>query len=174
MRYFIPLILAFAFSSNSNATQIAALSLEELSKNADAALVLSEKSRTSLVNEKGRWVTDVEFTIEERAFGDVSGGEITVRFLGGKIGDFIAKVPGSGLEVIKPATKYFIFLRKNGERFFPLSLAQGVFSIARNSQSEEIIEPTIKIKLNKEEELPAALLLNNFIDWVKATRLEKE
>ncbi len=123
------LLSVLAPAAVSRATIIEAMSLDELATHADAiALVTCVDARASR-DDYGRIVTDYDLTVEETIKGDVGpGGRLTMRRLGGEIGDLGMRIEGEPHLV--QGQRYLVFLRSTDRAVMrPVGMSQGVMPV---------------------------------------------
>jgi hypothetical protein len=90
--------------------------------------------RGVVANRQGVWntahtriYTDSQVRVIEVLAGDVSTPEITVRQIGGTVGDVSMTV--AGVAPIQTGEEVLLFLRTDGERYYLVGMAQGKFAV---------------------------------------------
>jgi len=135
----LALALVVAIDSPAEATVTEALSLRELVASAShVALVTCEGERTSW-DDRRRIVTDFSLRVEEVMKGSAAvGGTLTMRRLGGVIGDLGMRIEGE--PALTHGTRYLVFLRSFGGVLRPVGMSQGVLRV-RAHAGAWIVEP---------------------------------
>lgn len=133
-------IVSLAFTS-ATATTVLPPTFEEMVDRAD--LVLLGK----VVNSRAEWRTvgtnRVIFTLTKFATEEVlkgrAGGEVTLQFLGGTVGDVTLEV--AGVPKFNAGERELLFIQGNGTQFCPIvAVFHGKFSLRKDEKSgQEIV-----------------------------------
>jgi hypothetical protein len=116
----------------TNGTTLARLSLEELAHRASAVARVRCLAVQSLWDRNEIW-TETQFEVVEREKG-LLGGLVTVRTLGGSIGNLHSHV--DGVPAFRPEEEVYLFLWGNpGEPYRVLGWSQGTFRIGRDARN---------------------------------------
>jgi hypothetical protein len=116
----------------TNGTTLARLSFEELAHRASAVARVRCLSVQSIWDRNEIW-TETQFEVLEREKG-LLGGLLTVRMLGGSIGNLHSHV--DGVPAFRPGEEVYLFLwGKAGEPYRVLGWSQGTFRIARDART---------------------------------------
>jgi hypothetical protein len=128
----IGFIVGFAAPGTSNATSLARMSVVQMAH--ASAIVVRAKCVASVVRrEDGEIWTFSEFEIEEDWKG-AANGRITVRLLGGRLGEITSHV--AGVPRFQPGEDVVLFLaRVSHGAFSVVSWVQGTFRIRRDSRT---------------------------------------
>ncbi|MBN1606873.1 MAG: hypothetical protein JW940_09580 [Polyangiaceae bacterium] len=129
--------LSGALTHTAQATVARALSLTELVGKSDAVIVGTPtrwSSQWVSIGGHRRMVTDTRIKVTRRVFGvDTHVTEITVRTLGGRIGDLGQLVHGEAS--FGRGQSALVFLRRlDGSRYRVTGMAQGHFSVGPDAQ----------------------------------------
>ena len=121
--------IALAFAAAISATTIERMSLQKMAQSAPV-IVRAQCKGNSVVRDAGEVWTLSSFAVEETWRGETTP-QITVRLLGGRMGDITAHV--SGVPRFQPGEDVVLFLEptKRGD-FSVVSWEQGTFRIRRN------------------------------------------
>lgn len=112
----------------AGATISEALSLSSLVTRADQVVLVTCESERSLWDDRRRIVTDYELRVEAVVKGRASVGDgLTMRRLGGEIGDLGMRIEGEPRLV--PGQRYLLFLRDMGGILRPVGMSQGVLPV---------------------------------------------
>ena len=130
-----------ALASPAHATISEALSLDALVREADhVALVTCVDARASRDGRR-RIVTDFTLRVEEAMKGGTpAGATLTMRSLGGAIGDLGMRVEGEPHPEV--GGRYLVFLRRlrDGRTLRPVGMSQGVMPVQERN-GELIVQP---------------------------------
>jgi hypothetical protein len=116
----------------AKATTLARLSFDDLAQQSVAV------ARVRCVSSESRWDggeiwTESRFAVVEREKGALDA-TITVRMLGGRMGNLTSRV--DGVPMFRPGEEVYLFLwGKAGEPYRVLGWSQGTFRIARDARS---------------------------------------
>ena len=120
------------FASISSGTTLARLPFEELAQKATAIARLRCLSVVSKWENNEIW-TESRFQVVELHKGTL-GATVTVRMLGGSVGNLHSRV--EGVPVFRPDEEVYVFLwAREGEPFRVLGWSQGAFRIARDART---------------------------------------
>lgn len=120
------MLSALATPGLAGATVSVALSLDEMVDHADhVALVTCESAQASR-DDRGRIVTDYTLRVEESMKGD-GGATLTMRSLGGVIGDLGMRVEGEPHPEL--GRRYVVFLERRGGQLRAVGMSQGVMPV---------------------------------------------
>lgn len=113
----------------ADATIVEALSLNALVEGADHVLLVTCLGERALRDGHRRIVTDYEVRVEEVIKGGASTGDrLTVRRIGGEIGDLGMRIEGEPR--LTPGERYVVFLRTMGGGILrPVGMSQGVLPV---------------------------------------------
>jgi len=116
------------WASDASATLSEALSLADLVRDADHVVVVTCVDEHALRDGRGRIVTDYRVTVEDVMGGSAAPGDsLTVRRLGGELGDLGMTIAGEPrLEV---GQRYLLFLRDASSVLRPVGMSQGVLPV---------------------------------------------
>lgn len=133
---------AAAVASPAHATISQALSLDELVDQADHVVLATCVDARASRDGRRRIVTDFTLRVEESMKGDAaSGASLTLRRLGGAIGDLGMQIAGEPhLEV---GRRYLVFLRtlSDGRTLRPVGMSQGVMPVHEDATGELTVQP---------------------------------
>ncbi len=114
--------LAFLASSPASALKVRAFSTAELV--AESALIVRGRVKSSTPTWQGdRIVTDAHVDVAELLHGRLDGKAVTVRQLGGRVGDTTLTVPG--VRTLRPGDHVLLFLRTDGRFHYLIGFSQG-------------------------------------------------
>ena len=125
--------IVLAAAQTAHATLSDALSLSELVAQSERVVVVTCESEAALRDHFGRIVTDYQVHVEEGMHGEARpGDELTVRSLGGDLGDLGMRIEGE--PVLEVGHRYLLFLRAartaSGARVMrPVGMSQGALPI---------------------------------------------
>lgn len=112
------------------ATLVEALDLETLVDEAEQVVLGRVIGQQSLVDERGRIVTDVALQVEESIKGDQApGAAITVRRLGGVVGDMGMQVAGEPTFETGETVVLFGARLRQGGMLRPIGMSQGALRV---------------------------------------------
>jgi len=123
-------LLVVCAPSAASATIIEAMSLDELVRGADAVALVTCVDERALRDQRNRIVTDYELRLDEVMKGSAApGSHLTMRRLGGIIGDLGMRVEGE--PSMQPGQRYVVFLRRlpGGGPLRPVGMSQGVMPV---------------------------------------------
>ena len=131
--------LTFA-TAPAGATISEALSLDALVAQADLVLLVTCDSERALRDERQRIVTDYGLVVEDVLKGGASpGAALTMRRIGGEIGDLGMRIEGEPR--LAPGDRYLVFLRSTaGGVLRPVGMSQGVLPV-REEAGVPIVSP---------------------------------
>jgi hypothetical protein len=116
----------------SRGTTMARLSFEELAQKATAIARLRCLNVTSKWDKNEIW-TETQFAVVEQNKGAL-GATITVRMLGGDLGNLHSRV--DGVPSFRPGEEAYVFLwSREGEPYRILGWSQGAFRIAKDART---------------------------------------
>jgi hypothetical protein len=128
-----------AFVAAASATTVVSMSLEELTRRSDTAIVGKVKSVSYGQNDQAGYPeTRTTFTVEDTVYGEGNGQEITLCVPGGPAGNGLyTLVPG--MPQFKSDEKAVLFLVKDKNRglAFPTGAEQGVFRIKIDPETDQ-------------------------------------
>ncbi|MBT9559045.1 MAG: hypothetical protein IV100_23640 [Myxococcales bacterium] len=115
-------VLAFLAASPASALKVRSFSTAELV--AESALIVRGRVKSSTPTWQGdRIVTDALVDVTESLHGRLEGGAVTVRQLGGRVGDTTLTVPG--VRTLRPGDHVLLFLRTDGRFHYLIGFSQG-------------------------------------------------
>jgi hypothetical protein len=124
------LAVTLTSSSPAQATLVEALDLETLVAEAEQVVLARVIGQQSLVDERGRIVTDVALQVEESIKGDQApGAAITVRRLGGVVGDMGMRIAGEPSFETGETVVLFGARRSRGGALRPVGMSQGALRV---------------------------------------------
>lgn len=155
-----------AWQSHSAATVVRAVPLGELMGQSEWVVVASVKSSRSHYETIGgarRLVTDTMLQVEQawtsnRSSASVESATVTVRTLGGTLGDLAQYVPGEA--VLTAGTPQLLFLDEGTDGVFRVAaMAQGQYPIVTDEQGQTTLRPSPGLDkvLNAEQSAVTAL-----------------
>jgi hypothetical protein len=155
-----------AWQSLSSATVVRAVPLGELVGTSEwvvVALVKSSRSHYETIGGAQRLVTDTLLQVEQavtanRSSAGVETATISVRTLGGTLGELAQYVPGEA--VLPQGTRQLLFLDEGSDGVFRVAaMAQGQYPIATNDQGQAVLQPSpgLDLVLNPDKSAVAAL-----------------
>ena len=158
---------AIAWQSHSEATVVRAIPLGDLVEVSEWVVVASVKSSRSHYEKIGgmrRLVTDTTLEIVQaltpnRSSSGFESPTITVRTLGGTIGDLAQYVPGEA--VLAQGTPQLLFLDEGSDGVFRVAaMAQGQYPIVTDAQGQSKLAPSpgLDFVLNREQSAVMALV----------------
>ena len=116
----------------ASATTLSRLKLNDLARESTAVARLRCLASTSLWDQGEIW-TETKFEVLQREKGALPG-IVTVRLLGGKVGNLHSRV--EEVPAFRTGEEVYLFLwGRDGEPYQVLGWSQGTFRIARNPQS---------------------------------------
>jgi hypothetical protein len=133
-RRFLPVLFfaAVALAAVADATTLAPLSFDSLAQQSSAVARLRCLTSESAWDDGEIW-TITRFTVVESHKGTI-GGVITVRMLGGRVGNFNSHV--DGVPAFRVGEEVYLFLwGHGGEPYRVLGWSQGTFRIVRDGRS---------------------------------------
>lgn len=121
----------------ARASMSQAISLKELSEQADLVFTFHRGKSVSHRDKTGRMVTDVTLEVDSVAKGKLKKGQrITVRCLGGVMGNTGVRVIGTAPY---SAVKHGLaFLRKWDGQYVTLGMSQGLFEVTKTDGRTEV------------------------------------
>jgi hypothetical protein len=160
------LIAGVGWQSQSAATVVAAIPLADLvgmSEWVVVATVKSARSHYETIGGSRRMVTDTELSIDEalmpnRSSNGVETATLTVRTLGGTIGDVAQYVPGEA--VLAQGTTHLLFVDEGSDSVFRVSaMAQGQYPITLDEQGKRKLLPSpgLDVVIHPEQSAVATL-----------------
>ena len=124
------LAVTLASSAPAHATLVEALDLETLVAEAEQVVLARVIGQQSLVDERGRIVTDVLLQVEESIKGDQApGAAVTVRRLGGVVGDMGLRVAGEPSFETGETVVLFGARRSRSGVLRPVGMSQGTLRV---------------------------------------------
>jgi hypothetical protein len=124
------LAVTLATSSPAHATLVEALDLETLVAEADQVVLARVIGQQSLYDERGRIVTDVVLQVEESIKGDQApGAAVTLRRLGGVVGDMGLRVSGEPSFETGETVVLFGAHRARGGALRSIGMSQGTLRV---------------------------------------------
>jgi len=121
-------ILLSLSAAPAEATLSEALSLRELVAQSDVIVLATCVDQRALRDSRERIVTDYSLRVEETMSGSApAGGTLTMRRLGGELGDLGMRIEGEPR--LMPGERYVIFLRRVGAILRPVGMSQGVLPV---------------------------------------------
>lgn len=160
-------LTAVAWQSRTEATVVRAIPLADLVDMSEWVVVAEVKSARSHYETIGgsrRMVTDVELEVKEaltanRSEHDVESSTVTVRTLGGTIGELAQLVPGEA--VLTKGSTHVLFLDEaRGDAVYRVSgMAQGQYPIRVDEKGNRVLEhsPGLDVVVNPEQSAVVAL-----------------
>ncbi|MFO0683126.1 MAG: hypothetical protein U0234_13805 [Sandaracinus sp.] len=143
MRRVVPLalLLVLALPALALATQVEALTLRELTADADRIVVGTVIAEEAHYDDLDRIVTDSTIRVEDTLYGP-SEPTIVVRHIGGVVGDLGLRVAGE--EPYAMGDRMLLFLRTFdsgdvGPVFRPVGMSQGEMPIVSRTEGEMIL-----------------------------------
>lgn len=116
------------WASDASATLSEALSLADLVHDADHVVLVTCVDERALRDAHGRIVTDYAVTVEDVMGGSASAGDsLTVRRLGGELGDLGMTIAGEPRLAV--GERYVLFLRDMSGVLRPVGMSQGVLPV---------------------------------------------
>lgn len=98
--------------------------------------VVDERARW---DDRGRIITDVDFEVQRSMKGGAASSEVvTLRCLGGTIGDLGMRVVGE--PEFAPGERALLFMRRAGGHLRPIGMSQGAMPV-RTEQGQEMVYP---------------------------------
>lgn len=145
-------VLALLMASAASATVLIALEVEDLAVMSPVVLVGEVNAIEAGWNSNGTKIhTRVLITPTEVMKGPSDLGTVTVKFLGGKVGDTVAHLPGAPRFEVGEKVLVFLEPRKDREGYLPVGFYQGKFKVFRdpNTQQEMLLRdgPDLGVKL---------------------------
>jgi hypothetical protein len=139
---YIFIIIAFMFSTMSslNLAQQIRVDIKDLSKDADLIITGKVSQQTSSWNEdKTRIYTIATIQVEDYIKGNVTGNSVSVKYLGGEVGDVGETY--SHVPTFENNEDVLIFLKKNESNsdFSVLYGEEGKISLINDSQTGELL-----------------------------------
>jgi hypothetical protein len=136
-------IVSALCASNARASTVVAMNLEQMTDRAEAIFVgRVAGTRAGWNAERTRIYTYVTLEVDHYLKGGGGAPVQTVRLLGGRVGPFLARVPG--MPQFAPGEEVFLFCAGGGARLpTVLGLSLGKFTIARDASGEAIVERDI-------------------------------
>lgn len=137
----IALFGALLFSSAASATTIRGFTTRGLVTEAAVVVrgtVLAQKGLYSA--DKSRIYTESTVRVTDAVLGKPLGELITIRQLGGAVGDVSMHV--SGVARIKAGEDVVLFLRTDGARYYLVGMAQGKFGVS-GKKGHEVVSRTL-------------------------------
>ena len=136
------IIIAFMFSTMSslNLAQQIRVDIKDLSKDADLIITGKVSQQTSSWNEdKTRIYTIATIEVEDYIKGNVTGNSVSVKYLGGEVGDVGETY--SHVPTFENNEEVLIFLKKNESNsdFSVLYGEEGKISLVNDSQTGELV-----------------------------------
>jgi len=120
------LAVVLPIASPAGATVSVALSLDELVDEAEHVALVRCTGAQASRDDRGRIVTDYALRVEESMKGD--GGTLTMRSLGGVIGDLGMRVEGEPHPTV--GARYLVFLERRGGALRAVGMSQGVMPVS--------------------------------------------
>jgi len=127
-------------AGQAGATVLRYLSLEDQCDRAEVIVVAVASSRSSSWDDNSRRIyTDTRFSVEEPVKGGVSG-VITVRQLGGQVGDIGMSVAGT--PVFLAGERYVLFLDKRPDgKYRVVGFSQGCYPVVGGPEGKAKVMP---------------------------------
>ena len=127
------------------------------------ATVKSANSHYETIGGSRRMVTDTVLSIEEavmpnRSSNNLETGTITVRTLGGTVGEVAQYVPGEA--ILARGTSQMLFLDEGSDAIFRVSaMAQGQYPITTDEQGQRTLQPSpgLDVVIHPEQSAVTAL-----------------
>jgi hypothetical protein len=156
---FSPFLLVLAFvPGRADASVSLALTIDDVARDADVVVRATPLARTSTW-EEGRIVTNTRLEVDAVIAGKGAGSEISVRTLGGVVGDIGQRVEGEA--VFAPNAPSIIFLKRrpNDGAFMIAARAQGQLLVTKDAgTAREVVRVrNLGALLPKPQRVPYAL-----------------
>jgi hypothetical protein len=130
------LALDLAAPRPATASVLARLSLADLAGRADRALVGTvEDVRSRFLGDGGYIVTDVRIRCTRELLGVPAGSVLTVRHLGGEVGELGQKVFGEAS--YRVGEEVLVLAEERSAAFYAVGMAQGALHIERDASTGE-------------------------------------
>ncbi|MCB9595921.1 MAG: hypothetical protein H6719_24590 [Sandaracinaceae bacterium] len=128
----VGLVLATAWALTpgvAHATLSEALSLDELVRQSTLVLRVTCVGERTLLDDRSRIVMDYELRVDEVVHGASRAGEtVTMRRLGGELGDLGMRIEGE--PSLTPGSRYVVFLYAVNGLLRPVGMSQGVLPVS--------------------------------------------
>lgn len=124
------------------------LTVEDLAGMSELVIIGEVNEVRSEVDQTGTRIhTRVTITPEETLKGAVKGATVEIKFLGGEIGDIVAKMPGA--PTFRAGERVLVFLepREDGDGYLTLAMYLGKFELvhdAKTGQELAVRQPQAK------------------------------
>lgn len=142
-RYMFVLLIAciiLGFITEGYATMIIPATLESMTNSSDSIVIGQVMSQKSYWENQNIF-TDVVIKVQEfvkNAAGDTAT-EITVKILGGKVGD--VRLEMDNAPVFENGRKMLLFLKKNQATYVPFGFSYGVYTIQNDAvRGQEVVD----------------------------------
>lgn len=139
---FPALAVLFLAEVNLEATTLVYLPFEKQCSEAKVIVVARAVKQISAWDEtRSRIYTDTDFSVEEAVKGGISGS-LTVRYLGGTVGELAQSVAGSPSFTV--GSKYVLFLEPgSGGRYRVVGFSQGCYQVLSESGGKATVKPQL-------------------------------
>jgi hypothetical protein len=131
-------VLVVLMASATSATVLLALDVEDLAVMSPVVLVGEVNTVESGWNsDRTKIHTRVQITPVEVMKGPSDLGTVTVKFLGGKVGDTVAHLPGVPRFEVGEKVLVFLEPREDKEGYLPVGFYQGKFKVFRDPDTRK-------------------------------------
>lgn len=129
--------LALLTTSLASATTVEKMSLRDLAKKSDAIMLARVEDETARYDTNKEIYTYVTLRVLEPVKGPKADAVITIRQLGGTVGDIASIVPGT--PSFKKGEEVVVFLTKNDTAGYPwvMGLQQGKYTVTSDEKGQK-------------------------------------
>jgi len=131
--------LALLTTSLASATTVEKMSLRDLAKKSDAIVLARVEDETARYDSNKEIYTYVTLRVLEPVKGPKADAVITIRQLGGSVGDVASIVPGT--PSFKKGEEVVVFLTKNDTAGYPwvMGLQQGKYTVTSDEKGQKSV-----------------------------------
>lgn len=131
--------LALLATSHASATSVEKMSLRDLAKKSDAIVLARVEDETARYDTNKEIYTYVTLRVLEPVKGPKADAVITIRQLGGTVGDIASIVPGT--PSFRKGEEVVVFLTKNDVAGYPwvMGLQQGKYTVSADEKGRKSV-----------------------------------
>ncbi len=132
-------VLAFLTTSLASATTVKQMSLRDLAKKSNAIVLAQVEDATSRYDSNKEIYTYITLRVLEPVKGPKADAVLTIRQLGGVVGDIASIVPGT--PTFKRGEEVVVFLTKNDAAGYPwvMGLQQGKYTVSSDEKGRKSV-----------------------------------